>query len=161
MDEKQHIQERYYGDLAKDYDQKFHRENANHLYKIREIGRSLRFALWCEAQSENSRDRSRDGNSRFPPAPKSRVCTSAGLYSRICLPKCSRRRRRCGLKPFHRWSMFVQLRSSSTLNRLLMESMSAAQCTTFQILVQQSWIRISTWTQTACSSSANRSCGTR
>lgn len=41
MDEKQHIQERYYGDLAKDYDQKFHRENANHLYKIREIGRSF------------------------------------------------------------------------------------------------------------------------
>jgi SAM-dependent methyltransferase len=41
MDEKQQIQERYYGELAKDYDQKFHRENANHLYKIREIGRSF------------------------------------------------------------------------------------------------------------------------
>ena len=41
MDEKQHIQERYYGELASDYDQKFHRENANHLYKIREIGRSF------------------------------------------------------------------------------------------------------------------------
>jgi ubiquinone/menaquinone biosynthesis C-methylase UbiE len=41
MDEKQQIQERYYSDLARDYDQKFHRENANHLCKIREIGRSF------------------------------------------------------------------------------------------------------------------------
>jgi len=41
MDEKQHIQERYYGGLASDYDRKFHRENANHLYKIREIGHTF------------------------------------------------------------------------------------------------------------------------
>jgi ubiquinone/menaquinone biosynthesis C-methylase UbiE len=41
MDEKQHVQERYYGNLAREYDQKFHRENPNHLYKIREIGRSF------------------------------------------------------------------------------------------------------------------------
>ena len=41
MDERQHIQERYYGGLARNYDQKFHRENANHLYKIREIGRAF------------------------------------------------------------------------------------------------------------------------
>lgn len=41
MDLKQGEQLSFHERLARDYDQRFHRENANHLYKIAEIARSI------------------------------------------------------------------------------------------------------------------------